>query len=48
MISLSKKIFQMLVTEGRNRGIYFTILMNISHLIGILRGFFIKLFISEI
>ena len=43
MISLSKKIFQMLVTEGRNRGVYFTILMNISHLIGILRGFFYKI-----
>ncbi|PGL78285.1 galacturonic acid acetylase, partial [Bacillus sp. AFS054943] len=33
----------MLVTEGRNRGVYFTILMNISHLIGILRGFFYKI-----
>ncbi|CAG9613766.1 Bifunctional protein GlmU [Bacillus rhizoplanae] len=43
MISISKKIFQMLVTEGRNRGVYFTILMNISHLIGILRGFFYKI-----
>lgn len=43
MISISKKIFQILVTEGRNRGIYFTILMNISHLIGILRGFFYKI-----
>ncbi|MGE7860177.1 acyltransferase [Bacillus mobilis] len=42
MISISKKIFQILVTEGRNRGVYFTILMNISHLIGILRGFFYK------
>ncbi|HDR4563347.1 galacturonic acid acetylase [Bacillus cereus] len=43
MISISKKIFQMLVTEGRNRGLYLTILMNISHLIGILRGFFYKI-----
>ncbi|QWG34668.1 acyltransferase [Bacillus mycoides] len=43
MISISKKIFQILVTEGRNRGVYFTILMNISHLIGILRGFFYKI-----
>ncbi|EEK77694.1 Galacturonic acid acetylase (Galacturonic acid acetyl transferase) [Bacillus cereus R309803] len=33
----------MLVTEGRNRGLYLTILMNISHLIGILRGFFYKI-----
>ncbi|WP_459500037.1 acyltransferase [Bacillus sp. C1] len=33
----------MLVTEGRNRGAYFTILMNMSHLMGILRGSFYKI-----
>lgn len=43
MISISKKIVRTLVTEGRNRGIYFTILMNISHLIGVLRSFFYKI-----
>lgn len=43
MIKVSKKIFHMLVAEGNNRGIYFTVLMNSSQLIGILRGIFYKL-----
>ncbi|WP_242219280.1 DapH/DapD/GlmU-related protein [Bacillus cereus group sp. BfR-BA-01380] len=43
MINILKKIFQALVTESRNRGLYFAVLMNISHLIGVLRGVFYKL-----
>ncbi|ENQ3078067.1 acyltransferase [Bacillus sp. WLY-B-L8] len=43
MINILKKIFQTLVTESRNRGLYFAVLMNISHLIGVLRGAFYKL-----
>lgn len=43
MINILKKIFQALVTESRNRGLYFAVLMNISHLIGVLRGAVYKL-----
>jgi len=37
-----KKILKEFVTQSANRGIYFTLLMNLSHLIGVLRGFFFK------
>ncbi|MDM5190863.1 acyltransferase [Bacillus sp. DX4.1] len=43
MIKVFKKIVQTIVAESRNRGLYFTILMNISHLIAVLRGTFYKL-----
>ncbi|MFC0269951.1 acyltransferase [Metabacillus herbersteinensis] len=42
MISILNKITSTLVSECRNRGIYFTILMNLSHLFGVIRGFFYK------
>jgi len=42
MIKVFKKIVQTIVAESRNRGLYFTILMNISHVIGALRGAFYK------
>ncbi|CAI8863444.1 MULTISPECIES: acyltransferase [Bacillus] len=42
MIKIFKKIVQTIVAESRNRGLYFTILMNISHVIGALRGAFYK------
>ncbi|WP_251026747.1 MULTISPECIES: DapH/DapD/GlmU-related protein [unclassified Bacillus (in: firmicutes)] len=38
-----KKIFTVLVSECRKRGIYLTFIMYLSHLIGVLRGFFYKL-----
>lgn len=42
MINVFKKIIQTIVAESRNRGLYFTVLMNISHVIGALRGAFYK------
>lgn len=42
MIKVFKKIIQTIVAESHNRGLYFTILMNISHVIGALRGAFYK------
>lgn len=43
MISILKKIIQTLFKEGRNRGVYLTLLMNIAHLVGVLRGCFYKI-----
>ncbi|MDF0727764.1 acyltransferase [Cytobacillus sp. S13-E01] len=42
MFKILKKIGKTLITESKNRGIYFTILMNVSHLMGVLRGLFYK------
>ncbi|MEN1937236.1 acyltransferase [Paenibacillus sp. 102] len=42
MIKVFKKIIQTIVAESRNRGLYFTVLMNVSHVIGALRGAFYK------
>jgi acetyltransferase-like isoleucine patch superfamily enzyme len=38
-----KKIFKVLRAESRTRGIYFTFLMNVSHLFGVLRAMLYKL-----
>lgn len=43
MLSVFKKIVFTLLSEGKKRGIYITILMNLSHLIGVVRGFFFKM-----
>ncbi|MEH7493772.1 acyltransferase [Neobacillus niacini] len=37
-----KKIAMTLISESKKRGLMITILMNISHLVGIMRGFFFK------
>jgi acetyltransferase-like isoleucine patch superfamily enzyme len=44
MINMIHKILKTLAADCRSRGIYYTLLMNISHIIGILRGFINKLF----
>lgn len=38
-----KKIIKELSTEASKRGIYFALLMNISHFVAIMRGFFYRL-----
>lgn len=38
-----KKIVKTLISESQNRGIFIALLMNISHLFGIVRGIFFKL-----
>jgi acetyltransferase-like isoleucine patch superfamily enzyme len=43
MISIVIKIVTTLVSECKKRGIYITIIMNLSHMIGIIRGFFYKI-----
>jgi acetyltransferase-like isoleucine patch superfamily enzyme len=43
MINIVKKIFMTIALQCRDRGIYITIIMNLSQLVGILRGFFYKL-----
>ncbi|MBP1990367.1 acyltransferase [Paenibacillus eucommiae] len=42
MIAMLKKIVAALRAECRTRGVYLTVIMNISHLVGIIRGFFYK------
>ncbi|MDP4083176.1 MAG: acyltransferase [Bacillota bacterium] len=42
MIKLGKKILSELLHQIRERGIYLTFLMNLSHFIGMLRGLFYK------
>ncbi|WHY90993.1 acyltransferase [Neobacillus cucumis] len=37
-----KKIVMTLISESKKRGVFITVLMNITHLIGILRGMFYK------
>ncbi|MGQ4665882.1 acyltransferase [Metabacillus halosaccharovorans] len=43
MVNVIKKIVKTLVAECKKRGIMITLFMNISHLLGILRGMFFKL-----
>lgn len=43
MIRTIKKIVITLIEECKNRGFYLTVIMNLTHFIGILRGFFYKL-----
>src|SRR4051794_37522646 len=43
MISIFKKILATLVAECRSRGIYYSLIMNISQIIGVLRGAVYKL-----
>lgn len=38
-----KKVFKELSSQAKNRGIYFAVLMNFSHIVAIMRGFFYKL-----
>lgn len=42
MFRIGKKIVMTLVSESKKRGGYITILMNLSHVVGILRGLFYK------
>ncbi|MEH7129319.1 acyltransferase [Neobacillus drentensis] len=43
MAHISKKIVMTLISESKKRGVFITILMNISHMVGILRGLFYKI-----
>lgn len=43
MFNLFLKMMKTLISEGKNRGIYYTFIMFFSHLLGILRGFFYKI-----
>ncbi|WML25147.1 acyltransferase [Neobacillus sp. OS1-33] len=43
MAYLSKKIVMTLISESKKRGVFITILMNLSHVVGILRGLFYKI-----
>lgn len=42
-MTLLKKVMTTLLTQYQERGFFYTILMNISHLLGVLRGVFYKL-----
>ncbi|TWD98911.1 acetyltransferase-like isoleucine patch superfamily enzyme [Neobacillus bataviensis] len=42
MVNIFKKIIMTLLSEIKKRGLFITILMNLSHLIGITRGLFYK------
>jgi acetyltransferase-like isoleucine patch superfamily enzyme len=42
MVNLSKKIIMTLIAESKKRGVFITIMMNLSHLTGILRGLFYR------
>jgi acetyltransferase-like isoleucine patch superfamily enzyme len=42
MVNVLKKIVATLISESKNRGVMITILMNLSHLMGIMRGVFFK------
>jgi acetyltransferase-like isoleucine patch superfamily enzyme len=41
-MALIIKVVKTFRTESKNRGIYFSLLMNLSHFIGVLRGVFFK------
>ncbi|WP_261302581.1 acyltransferase [Paenibacillus andongensis] len=43
-MNLLRKVMTTLIAESRGRGIYYTVMMNISHVIGILRAYMNKLF----
>jgi acetyltransferase-like isoleucine patch superfamily enzyme len=43
MVNTIKKIVMTLISESRKRGIFITILMNLAHLVGVIRGMFYKL-----
>jgi acetyltransferase-like isoleucine patch superfamily enzyme len=43
MMSIFAKILSTIMKESRDRGLYYTILMNLSHVIGILRAYLNKL-----
>jgi acetyltransferase-like isoleucine patch superfamily enzyme len=43
MVRILKKIVNKLFEECKQRGFYLTFIMNLSHLVGILRGYFYKL-----
>ncbi|MCR8635387.1 acyltransferase [Paenibacillus radicis (ex Xue et al. 2023)] len=43
MVHLLKKIMSVLAAECRTRGVYLTLIMNISHVIGFVRGCLFKL-----
>jgi acetyltransferase-like isoleucine patch superfamily enzyme len=43
MKNLIEKIIKTIVLQCRDRGFFITVIMNLSHLVGILRGFFYRL-----
>ncbi|MBT2736742.1 DapH/DapD/GlmU-related protein [Bacillus sp. ISL-7] len=43
MVNIGKKIILTLISESKKRGFFIMILMNLSHLVGIIRGFFYKI-----
>jgi len=43
MVNICKKIILALITESKKRGVFITILMNLSHVVGISRGMLYKL-----
>ncbi|MEH7076822.1 acyltransferase [Neobacillus drentensis] len=43
MFNTGMKIVMTFISESKKRGIFITILMNLSHLVGILRGLFYKI-----
>lgn len=43
MMGIVIKIIKTLIAESRSRGFYFMFMMNLAHLIGVLRGLFYKL-----
>ena len=43
MFNVLKKIMKTIYSQCKDRGIFITFLMNLSHLVGIIRGFFYKL-----
>ena len=42
MFNTGKKIVMTFISESKKRGVFITILMNLSHMVGILRGVFYK------
>jgi acetyltransferase-like isoleucine patch superfamily enzyme len=42
MAQIGKKIVMTLISESKKRGVFITILMNLSHVVGILRGLIYK------
>jgi acetyltransferase-like isoleucine patch superfamily enzyme len=42
-MNILKKVFRVILSECRNRGAYYAILMNFCHMIGIIRAMFFKI-----
>lgn len=43
MVNTAKKIIKTLISESKKRGFFIMILMNLTHLVGIIRGLFYKI-----